>query len=310
MKTNNDSNFNHFEDAISHIDDDLLESALLMRQRLQENQKVKKAARILTLRKTATVAACAAVIATATVIAVVAAPAEESAETAMTTTENTGNIIVLPLPPDYLTLDEVYEIEPFSRYFPRSGLENLTLENCYRYTKERLKEEDLISQPVEIPIEYGEYLRTEFSDPQEPHPTLNKKLEIVVDKHSIYSQDSYAYSVYGNWPYTPYDTTDIESYERARHELYYYSYSEDVRKERAYKVFRPQDVSLEVIENLYHDFTQFESESVQSSVFGKYNFEIDILFDDDYILSYYYNGDNITPQMMYEIIKSAEYFAN
>lgn len=296
MKNNNDNNINHINDAMSHIDDDLLDSALLMRRKLQQNQPVKNPARA--LRRMAVLAVCLAVVMTATVIAVVAAPADEPAETtAAATTELTGEIIIYPLPPDFLTLDEIYEIEPFSFYFPRSGFDNLTLETCSRYTREWHEKNVTDSDLGYRPQEYGESLQVEFID------TPEYSLMIYMSKDWV---DPYR----SQHHYTPYDPTDVESYECAKHEDSYYI-SDEVRAQRRDKVFLPQDVSLEVIKNLYHDTTLFESESNLRSYWTegyRYSFEITILFEDDYTISYEYYGDDITPEMMYEMIMSAEYF--
>ncbi len=314
-KHENINNTNNIYDAMSHIDDDLLDSALLMRRVLQQNQPIKNPAR--TARKIALLAACLVVATTATVIAVVAAPADQPATETTTEIETTDKVVPWSdLIHNYITLDELYETEPYNRYFPRSGLDHLTVKSCYI----TIQGEDLYlgMDRKDFPIEYGDFQQTSFhNSPENAEKYFGNSLMISIDKPAIFPEGSYYYNLGLNDPYIPYDTTDVESYERIRHELSYYSFPGEVFYNRKKKAFLAQDVTLEVIENLYHDATQFESDAkeLQEEIdflgYGyRYNFEITILLDNDYTISYSYSGDDITAEMMYGIITSAEYFNN
>ncbi len=292
MKTDQNSNPDHsnqpeisdnlnsrLANALSNVDDDLLESALMERHRLLEGRPTAKSVKNLgRLCRIAAVAACLALAVAIPAFALALRRSDRPAEPAgsgpasgiqPTVTADTTEKGTTPPPtgttstPGYVpafdepSLEEIYQTEPFARLFPKSGFDKLQLSSSYRSLPDKILGENLfLHTSFKLPSDDSENLIVCISDPG------NWKSEQIYDPEKNYIGPD--------------------------------------------KLIPAKHLTKDVVDLLYCKISDPELNY-------RYSFRIFLLCELDgkkYEVEYEYYGNGFTPEMLYELITSADCFQN
>lgn len=279
MKHDQNSNLEKYSDAVSHIDEDILESALMERHRMLEGRRTAKSARNLgRLCRISAAAACLALAVSIPAFALGLRQSDRPVEPArsnpasgteptvtadatakVTTSFHPGTgATTLPeyTPPfDMPSMEEIYQIEPFNQLFPKNGFDKLQFTSSYQILPDEILGDNI-------------YLETNFNLPSDSSESLTVRISDL-----------------GNWrPEQIYDPT--KNYIGPN------------------KLIPSEYLTVEVVDQLYFVLSDPELNY-------RYFFHIFLLCeyeDVEYEVEYLYCGNGFTPEMLYELITSAPCF--